>query len=205
MYLQITNRCNMHCDHCAFSCTLQGEDMPLSTVRAALALGSDEYVTIGGGEPTIHPHFEKILLETIAFRGTGDDGVGVVTNGSIKNRALMLAQLARKGAIWAELSTDYFHDSDMVDEEVVEAFGGMTRDVTNNGNREPFPQGRYREYIGATDPSTANDCACSDIFVKPNGDIHLCGCANAPKIGDVWHGYEIPEGNISGECYLYRE
>ncbi len=59
MYIQITTRCNMSCEHCCYSCTHEGEDMSLETFRNCL--GFDEYNTLGGGEPTIHPLFWQFL------------------------------------------------------------------------------------------------------------------------------------------------
>jgi len=69
MYLQITTRCNMHCDHCGFACTNQGEDMSLSTFEQALDIAADDSnIDIGGGEPTIHPHFWKMLGLSLATK-----------------------------------------------------------------------------------------------------------------------------------------
>lgn len=52
MYLQITTRCNMHCDHCCYRCEETGEDMSLEIFEKALSY-DDETATIGGGEPTV--------------------------------------------------------------------------------------------------------------------------------------------------------
>lgn len=56
MYIQITTRCNMHCDHCGFDCTHKGSNMSLDTFKNALGYCS-EHVMLGGGEPTLHPKF----------------------------------------------------------------------------------------------------------------------------------------------------
>lgn len=63
MYIQITTRCNMHCDHCCYSCTSVGEDIQLKTYEKALELTEwhSDYLSIGGGEPTLHKDFWTIL------------------------------------------------------------------------------------------------------------------------------------------------
>ena len=49
MYIQITTRCNMTCEHCCYACTNEGIDMSLVTFKAALELSEASYVSIGGG------------------------------------------------------------------------------------------------------------------------------------------------------------
>jgi MoaA/NifB/PqqE/SkfB family radical SAM enzyme len=171
MYIQLTTRCNMTCEHCCFSCNAQGDDMSKEVFHAALELCSeyDSYVTLGGGEPTLHPNFREFLIEAIAEL---EHTLLVVTNGSVKRHALLLAKLARREVIQAELSRDDWHDD--IDWEVVEA---TVLEIEPNGN----------------------DCACSDICIKPNGDAHVCGCPDAPCIGNVFDGIEYPEE--WGECH----
>jgi len=36
--------------------------------------------------------------------------------------------------------------------------------------------------------SYSNHCVCSDLVIIPNGKIKLCGCEEAPIIGDVFSG-----------------
>lgn len=45
-------------------------------------------------------------------------------------------------------------------------------------------------------------CVCPDIYVKPNGNIHQCGCPGSPKIGHVSTGYTSV---LDGECYRFVE
>lgn len=82
MYLQITTKCNMSCDHCCFSCNMRGKHADYSTVVDGIAFArdtfGDETIAIGGGEPTLHPKFFdilKICLEDFDF-------VWMATNGS---------------------------------------------------------------------------------------------------------------------------
>jgi len=206
MYLQITTRCNMSCEHCCYSCGPQGDDMSLETFRQALDMCEEFGNTpfLGGGEPTIHPEFEKILLESIACAGRiGDGEAGIITNGKLKNRAMMIASLAKGNVIYAQLSRDIYHDP--INMEVVYAFEALgrsgsyhhgIRDTSNSGEREPMPHGRGKEVVGfeedeySEDTRDSRDCPCEDWIIKPNGDIHQCGCEDAPKIGTVFEGVE---------------
>ena len=77
MYIQITTRCNMECEHCCMSATAKGEDMSIGTFKNALEY--DEYITIGGGEPTLHPKFWEMMGLALGF----GEYVWLATNGSI--------------------------------------------------------------------------------------------------------------------------
>lgn len=192
----------MTCEHCCFACGKRGSFMSLETFKAALKVAVDYggCIAIGGGEPTLHPDFEKFLL--LAISESGDDGRPfIVTNGSIKERAMMIAKLTKAGVIEGKLSWDQYHDLDMVDSEVFEAFSeeknlwgpsyGTTTPYRNPAG--VIKAGRARKIKEARE----KDCCCTDIFVKPNGNIHHCGCKNSPKIGHVTTG--ITE-EIEGDC-----
>jgi hypothetical protein len=180
--------------------------MSLATFRKALALGS-EYLTIGGGEPTLHKHFETILLESLG--SVDSEGcVSVITNGSITRRALVLAQLGKSGVIDSQLSRDEYHDD--IDQRVVDAFESFkptpynsSPGVRNTTQRhEPQPHGRAIELHGL-DPEDIErngwDCMCETHIVKPNGTIVQCGCDDAPIVGNVDDGVDIPADGY-GEC-----
>jgi len=193
----------MTCEHCAMNCTAQGEDMSWETFKRAIEM-SGGYFTIGGGEPTLHPKFEKFLLHAIA--NADDQGMFIVTNGSITDRAMVLAKLAKAGVIGAALSQDPWHDP--IDDKVVEAF---TRD--QNAARYGPDSHKYandcreirdvshrvlRRGRAATDEfkygegyETHDQCACEgDPCVTPNGDVKQCGCVDAPVIGNVFDGWD---------------
>jgi len=127
MYVQITSRCNMLCSHCGMNCTAQGEDMTFKTLKKTLEYAY-EYIVFGGGEPTIHPQFEKFL-----FYAIGENmKVNIITNGKLKNKAIALANLSSgdNEYIIAELSQDPFHEK--VNKSVVEAFKGRIRDTSKH-------------------------------------------------------------------------
>lgn len=218
MYIQITNRCNMTCEHCCYSCTAQGDDMSLETFRAALELCRDHGCPpfLGGGEPTVHPEFETILLESITAAAEIGEGVcGIITNGKIKRRAMMLVALTRGSVISAELSRDIYHDP--IDMETVYAFESLgeaygwkhgVRDTSNGGQRDPLPHGRAKSLLDwdddeyAEDTRDSRDCPCEQWVIKPNGDIHQCGCEDSPKVGHVNEGVESP---LNHTCYRDSE
>ena len=81
MYLQITTKCNMTCAHCCYSCKPgRGKHADYHDILDAISFASDmgEIITIGGGEPTLHPRFFDILKRCLwAF-----DYVWLATNGS---------------------------------------------------------------------------------------------------------------------------
>lgn len=193
MYIQITTQCNMKCAHCCFECEPgKGTHMTVGTFRKALAL-CDEFVTIGGGEPTVHPKFETILLMAVAY--VSECGVHVITNGKHKRRALMLAGLTRNNVVDAQLSRDRYHEK--VSKEVIRAFGpSHTR-----GGFAPLPRGRHNKHPDA--PLHGDDCACPWFMVEPSGDIRYCGCPNAPVLGNVHHEVMLP--SVYNGCFNYEE
>lgn len=169
MYVQITTRCNMSCEHCGMNCTAKGDDMSFETFKAALSFA--DFVTLGGGEPTIHPDFCQFLLYAIAHC----DGVFVITNGSMTDISLAMAKMNCE-TFGCELSLDDFHDP--IDPKVVSAFKKI--DSIRDTSRNLIKAGRC-------DWGREDKCICDgETFVKPNGDIHQCGCEDSPKVGTVF-------------------
>ena len=182
LYVQITRRCNMTCNHCAFSCGAQGPDMSAETFRRVLDLAEREQqpITIGGGEPTLHPRFMDFLWWTIRRQAPltyemGMPAVGLVTNGSQTDIALELAALARVGVISASVSKDEFHDP--IDPRVYQAFEpskepGDYRHISRPGLI--VPAGRARNW-GTTPSNAASVTALSlshrgNLFVRMPGE-----------------------------------
>jgi len=209
-YVQITTRCNFHCEHCCYACTMDGEDMSPEVFAAALKLceEEDQHIDIGGGEPTLHPEFWHFLIDAIA---SDCEYVWLATNGSITKTAIKLAKLAQKGVIGCDLSQDFYHDP--IDIEVIHAFTvgkeprhfgygddqitkdmREIRDVFKNEDRTA----PWRDPEEGGDP---NNCPCEGLIIKPNGDIHQCGCLNSPKIGDVFNGYEYLKDEYGDDIY----
>ena len=180
MYIQITNRCNMTCEHCCFDCKKIGIDMSNEVFMKALDITEGLYdsLTLGGGEPTLHPNFRNFLLDAINIDYCGDYPVFIITNGSVKKHALLIVKLVKGELLRAELSTDRYHDYSMVDEEVREAFESLecgTRDVSRNIRAK----GRAKDF------GWEKGCACNTWFIAPNGDLKPCGCLDSPVLLNI--------------------
>lgn len=191
MYIQITNKCNMKCGHCGFSCNENGKNMSLRTFRKALEIAY-EFVSIGGGEPTIHPKFWQFVCEALAVK----EYVWLATNGKKTNAAITLAKMAKKGIIQCALSLDKYHEP--IDQSVIHAFSEKEnlgdddhREIRESGN-DPIQSGRC--------DNGKNDCICSSIFVTPDGKIYGCGCSDAPQLGTVFKP-AIPEEYEIENCW----
>ncbi|MBT3219979.1 MAG: radical SAM protein, partial [Proteobacteria bacterium] len=81
LWLHITDRCDLACSHCMFSCTpAKASRMSLEDVqtlgRQAVDLGCRVFA-LTGGEPLIHPDFERIVDTLLGFDGSH---VAVLTN-----------------------------------------------------------------------------------------------------------------------------
>lgn len=224
MYLQITTKCNMKCSHCCYSCTMKGKHGNLATIRKAIYFAAsidDETISIGGGEPTIHPDFFEILklcLQEFNY-------VWLATNGSQTDAMFRLADIIdgndypecdctedeiedygclcyekyedeiiyQEDKLSVALSQDYFHDE--IDQRIVDLWTNRSkingshfeiRDVTQS-NSGIIAEGRARKTGSGWNE---DDCVCSDLFIRPDGKIKLCGCLKSPVIGDIWDGID---------------
>ena len=194
MYIQITTRCNMSCEHCGMNCTHKGEDMSEEILKAALDLDMSSHVTIGGGEPTIHPKFKDFLFTCLGHNYV--DYIWMITNGSMTETSIALARLSNEDRFQCALSQDCFHDEICC--TVVDEF--------NRNNLEIRDNTESLSNAGRCD--WGNDsCICSDIVIKTDGTIKGCGCDDAPVIGDVHHGlyHEFKDYWEIGECCKDQE
>ena len=195
MYLKITTRCNMSCSHCCMNCYSDGDDMTMETVKNALDLFEGYLITIGGGEPTIHPKFWEIFGEVMSK--SWEISPHIVTNGSIPNIAKALANMAKSGVIGAALSQDDYHDP--IEQEVIDAFtkppqcGYVFHDRDDNDCREIRNVTGNEINAGRCDFGNDDDCPCNDFIIQPNGDVKLCGCDDAPIVGNVNDGFDPSE------------
>ena len=170
--------------------------MSMATFRKGLVLSEEtcSAPSLGGGEPTIHPNFEKMLFEAMGVC-EGEEQVYIVTNGKHKRRALVLAKLAKAGVVDARLSQDEWHED--VDPFVVQAFKGHYNDVSNNGMNYALGYGRGAELYGLDpDGSDEDECVCDEWLIQPDGRIFQCGCPDSPQIGHVDTGIET----IASRC-----
>jgi len=181
--------------------------MGMSTYKKALALcenyGSAPF--LGGGEPTVHPKFWEFLgLALSASASIGEGQPGIITNGKRTKDALALAELARRGVLSVDLSTDSYHEP--IDSKVVEAFkrkpsydrdNNDMRGIRDGADRVVYPVGR-----GVDCATEDKGCVCPDMVVDPEGRIWACGC-KTKQFGTV-DKPEIPS-DYNGECWEEME
>ena len=97
---EITSSCNLNCPICLGRPHHDGRFLSLADVESMVDVvlayaGPGQIVTLGGGEPTLHPEFFK-LVDILNKRGMGD--IWVYTNGSrIANDAGFAQQMAERG------------------------------------------------------------------------------------------------------------
>ena len=208
MYIQLVDFCNMSCGHCGFACKKKGETMKDKTFYNILKKMEDyfDFITIGGGEPTLHPNFMKYLVEIIAANVYSEEGsIFIATNGSNTKISLKLANLAKRGIISAALSRDDYHDE--IDEVVVKAF---TKEKTNYSD---YRHDDFREIRNVTGHEIKagrsrrgrEECICEGIFIKPNGEIRGCGCEDSIVFGNINGKFEIPKDWDVNACYKDQE
>jgi MoaA/NifB/PqqE/SkfB family radical SAM enzyme len=193
----------MKCAHCGLACTEKGEDMSKEIFDRIIKVYRDDMICIGGGEPTIHPFFNDILMKSIA----NFSDVFITTNGSMTEISLGLLKMAEKGVIGCALSLDRWHRK--IDQRVVKAFK-----LAVDKQREKFGHfGHSSE--SQVEIRTANnmiksgrrktgsdDCICEEMFIMPNGNVKQCGCLDSPILGNVFDK-KVPQ-LINGENYCCK-
>lgn len=196
MYLQITSKCNMLCDHCCGDYGPEGEDMEMHVFKEALNLCDAwgmESISLGGGEPTVHPQF----WEMVGLALTYPFSIWMATNGKRKKDALRLLQMVRDDKLSVDLSMDIWHEE--ISYEVSDAFrtyekrarytgnhAARIRDITSGIHSAPIRAGRAAKLL--SDWDLRDDCVCAGMMTLPNGDIKACGCEDSPIVGNVWEG-----------------
>ena len=185
VYIQITSRCNMACDHCCFACNkTEGEDMSIQTFFKAIGLAENygEHVTLGGGEPTIHPKFWEFFGITM---GSNIDSFWMATNGKKSNIAMKLANIAMDNEYFdIALSQDPWHDP--IKPDVIRLFKGMGHEI-RDVSYSPYGDtiitnigSAYENGLGTTD-----DCACPGLHINPDGTLKMCGCLDSLELGNI--------------------
>lgn len=192
MYIQITDHCNMHCAHCAFSCGPRKKRfMTIETFIAAIDFIGEDHIDIGGGEPTLHPQFWAL----IGYALGSCESAWLATNGSQTETTIKLANMARRGVIGCDLSIDFYHDP--IDDRARKAFSKLgSSDNDMRAIRDVSYTVKKRGRAIRTSTWAEEGCACDGVMVDPDGDIFTCGCRRL-KIGNVHTGY-----NEAGERYM---
>lgn len=215
-YVHATTFCNMSCAHCCmnYGNGKAGRHMSVDQIRRIIVMASDmsAFLTLGGGEITLHPQFEEILsMCTTLYKPTeksfwGDKmKIAMITNGSMKDRALMLNKLAVNGEIRALLSWDQFHDP--VDEEVVKAYvqredhdgSGLNGHKYTKFIRRLMNHGRAKKLKNKLTPTgdkydLYNGCMCESTTFYPTGTVRVCGCPESTILTrNFMKDFTVPE------------
>jgi MoaA/NifB/PqqE/SkfB family radical SAM enzyme len=177
--------------------------MTFDTFKNALKIVEDygDTLSLGGGEPTVHPEFWQFLGYALSKQLEGP--LWLATNGKRTDDALALAGLAKKGAISCALSQDQWHDG--VEPKVVQAFTRPEQHAYASNSedyreirtiKEPYRAGRWKKGLRC--------CVCTDLVVQPDGSIHQCGCMDSPVVGHVRSG-KIKSDAFTHECWKPEE
>ena len=104
--LDLTSACNFSCPHCVDSTIINtGQYLTIDDIKRTVEIlqsrGLLSIILLGGGEPTIHKDFEKIVGY---IKGTGLQ-LGIVTNGSRLSQVANVVDLLEKED-WLRISID---------------------------------------------------------------------------------------------------
>ena len=146
-----------------------------------IALDYDEYITIGGGEPTLHPDV-IMMLGYVSILFNEDASPFMVTNGTCDEktwRALVRAHV--NGRIRIAVSRDPWHDEDKIQPWVWDDADRLGLWWGDTGIRHIERGGRAKRHIEELE-SEAWDYGYSNVIVKP---LQECGPRVTPD-GMVW-------------------
>ena len=200
----------MTCEHCCFSANGKGTLMSQEVFDKALEIAANysNDITIGGGEPTLHPQILNWVMQAAlsAIETSMDFGgpsVLVVTNGKKKDVAIKLAKMAHLGIIQCDLSQDPWHDP--ISPEVVKEFTRYASPDRYSGNRKgnagirDVSSGVKKKGRAITNGLwTQKGCCCPTMLIAPNGDFYQCGCKKT-KLGNILFD-PLPDEIFQGEC-----
>jgi len=110
---EITNACDLNCPICLGDPHARGQFLSLAEMETMLATavdyaGPDPYVTLGGGEPAVHPQlFDLVAL----FRRAGISNIWLYTNGRKVARDCRFANRLAEEGLCVVLQWDGFSDA----------------------------------------------------------------------------------------------
>lgn len=174
MYIMLTDKCQYECEHCCFRCSPENNEfMNKRVFKRALKLAinlNTNSVTLGGGEPTLHPHFLEYFMLAVGCRIDGVEYVTVISNGApgTYEKLKCIAPLACENIYVAASKSDFKPFVDPYVEHLVKKFNLPWHGPTDAS--QVFPVGRAEDnYL-----SDQEGCPCNDLLVKPNGDVYFC-------------------------------
>jgi hypothetical protein len=188
LILEITRRCNFHCDHC-----LRGEPqnvrMSKKVINAAIEKYAGSYIrsiSFTGGEPTLAPDLMEYTLDCVTHHSVNVEGIWFATNGSKPSKKLFDV-LGRW--IWfldslentsIKISRDEYHDG-LYDEHLSEWMNfcdqhEVTLTLDDESGRNIIGEGRAKD--NSLSPKKPN----MDLFLEEN---NLDGFIYVNALGDV--------------------
>lgn len=158
---------------------------------------SDDDLNLIGGEPTLHPLLWEMIARAL-YKGLQ---LHLTTNGKNAEVVKDLVRMARTGILGVSISEDKYHEA--LPGEVYHLFWGENeaerrhrvsplveirqwsrgrdrRSLLSGADQHIAAAGRGKQIEGSEDL-----CCCPDWFVRPNGAVHKCGCADSPQIGVI--------------------
>ena len=234
MYIQVTDRCNMRCEHCCMESSPHRKNfmsMAMFEMCLDVAIDFGDTVTIGGGEPTLHPEIFTMLNKVMRAYAWGElEGQPfMVTNGKNKARAKKIyaltqpdedfgmypvyaydgtvAEYKEEPLLRVELSTDYYHEA--IDSEILEMYRRSERrrdpgaGVRDVTRSLAGVMGIGRALKNGISDFDKGECACETIFIGADGDVYSCGC-KGKKLGEVWDLREIMSDFDYDNCHVAR-
>tara|TARA_R110000851_G_C13102760_1_gene569321 strand:- start:71930 stop:72532 length:603 start_codon:yes stop_codon:yes gene_type:complete len=133
-------------------------------------------ITIGGGEPTLHPRFWEYFGKAMSM---DVESVWMATNGSVTKTVKGLAHIAEGSHKFGiALSQDSWHDP--IEYETIRMFEDLGLEIRNNDEHIINKGAAFDNGIGMHD-----GCGCADIQIAPDGVMKMCGCPDSLVLGNI--------------------
>lgn len=102
--IMVTNKCNASCEWCCYKDVDRKEELSIKELKDIIdyfyVIGTRAITFSGGGEPTIHPQVDEMLMHA------KDKGIdcGIVTNGILWCKKGLDLEIPNKALTWARIS-----------------------------------------------------------------------------------------------------
>nr|WP_285905150.1 hypothetical protein [Pseudodesulfovibrio sp. SB368] len=141
-------------------------------IRVAASLEFPMPITLGGGEPTLHPLFWD--MAEFASQNLPEGHVGIITNGHDPEQAFRVLEWHLAGRLDAKLSQDKFHAP--ISQEVVSAFRKHGLILESGGKLVKVGRALQNGIGDSVRHDGTPICICDEFFMPPSGEIFSCGC-----------------------------
>jgi wyosine [tRNA(Phe)-imidazoG37] synthetase (radical SAM superfamily) len=163
--LDLTTACNFACDHCVDMDILNtgikyDHDKLKDSIQNLAERGLRSVIVIGGGEPTMYPKFEEMIV----FMKNLGLKIGIVTNGAAMDKILTVAEYFDKDD-WIRLSLD--SGSDEVFQAMHKPRKGIDLDTICKGIA-PIRDKNPAVNLGFSFIIVWKDCEANDMEIHEN-------------------------------------